>query len=478
MINFLSDKELDSCDLCLPFWEGKQSTTIAAHGGDFDVEIRSALKTGDFLGKEGELLSLYSGRRLILLGLGVKEKVCAETLRRAFASLSKFCKEKKLTNINLVFPKGVSLEYQKAILEGLLLASYSFDHYKSEKAQLLKKVGVAGARADLKKHLKGMIIVRDAVFLTRDLVSSNADTVTPRYLASLAERFEKDLPKVKTKILTKKQLEKEGCGLLLAVAKGSCIDPVLIIMEYRGLPKSKDKSVIVGKGVTFDTGGLNVKPTGGIEDMRCDMAGAATCFGTIYAAAHLGLKVNLTAVIPATENAIGSKAFKPGDVHKSCLGKTVEIGNTDAEGRLILADALAYANKHLQPSRLIDLATLTGAMIIALGEEMAGIFTNNENLGKKLQEASSKTSERIYPFPLYPDYLSLLKSEVADLRNHGGRPGGSITAALFLQEFVGKTPWAHIDIAGPAFYSKERAYIPKNGTGFGVRLLIDYLENK
>jgi leucyl aminopeptidase len=214
-----------------------------------------------------------------------------------------------------------------------------------------------------------------------------------------------------------------------------------------------------------------------METMKCDMSGAACALGTIHAAASLGLKVNLTAVIPSTENGIDSRSYKPGDVYTSFLGKTVEIGNTDAEGRLILADALAYSVKNLKPTRMIDFATLTGACVIALGEETTGLMSNDDHLAESIMRAGNETFERTWRLPLFDEYKQQLDSDIADISNVGGREAGTITAALFLQEFVGKTPWAHLDIAGTAFLKKSRRYHPKNGTGVGVRLMIQFLEN-
>ncbi len=234
----------------------------------------------------------------------------------------------------------------------------------------------------------------------------------------------------------------------------------------------------MGKGITYDTGGLSLKPTSGMQDMKCDMSGAATALGTIFAAAKIGLKKNVTAIVPSTENCIGSKSYKPGDVYIGYSGKTVEIDNTDAEGRLILADALAYASKKLKPSRIIDFATLTGAIIVALGEETTGMMSNNDELAAQLAKAGEATYERVWRLPLFEEYKQQIKSDVADLKNSGGRDASSITAALFLQEFIGDFPWAHLDIAGTAHLSKARRYHPKNGTGVGIRLMIEFLENQ
>ena len=266
-------------------------------------------------------------------------------------------------------------------------------------------------------------------------------------------------------------------GLLLAVNRASSRDPTFMLIEYKGDPKAHDLTVLVGKGITFDTGGLNLKPTGSMESMKCDMAGAAAVLGVIQAAAALGIKKNITGVIAATENSIGSRSYKPGDVYCGYAGKSVEIGNTDAEGRLILADALAYAVKNLKPSRIIDLATLTGAVEVALGNEAIGLLSNHDVLADLLIRSGSSTGERVWRLPLYEEYKDLLKSDVADIKSTGGRTAGCITAAIFLHEFVGKTPWAHLDIAGTAYLNEAKRYQPKHATGVGVRLMLSLLES-
>ncbi|MFV0339526.1 MAG: leucyl aminopeptidase family protein, partial [Parachlamydiaceae bacterium] len=313
-------------------------------------------------------------------------------------------------------------------------------------------------------------------FEARDMVNGNADEVNPDYLADWTKNLSKKNSKIKTTILDKKALQKEGLGLLLAVGRASPRDPCLIVAEYQGNPKSKDKTLLVGKGVTYDTGGLNLKPTGSMETMKCDLGGAACVLSTLAVASRLNLKVNLVVIVPATENSIASESYKPGDVYTSYAGKTVEITNTDAEGRLILADALAYGIAHYKPTRIVDLATLTGAIEIALGNECSGLFSNNDALADALIRSGSETFERLWRMPLHDEYKDALKSDIADMKNHGGRSGGSITAAQFLHEFVGKTPWAHIDIAGTAYINEAKRYQPRYGTGVGVRLLIDLLE--
>jgi leucyl aminopeptidase len=272
-------------------------------------------------------------------------------------------------------------------------------------------------------------------------------------------------------------VKKEGFGLLLAVAKGSVVDPHLIVIEYRGNPKSKENVMVVGKGVTYDTGGLNLKPDSSMMDMKCDMSGAAACLGLIIALKNLKSKKNVTVIIPTTENAISGASYKQGDVHRSFLGKTVEIDNTDAEGRLILADALAWGNKEYKPSCIIDLATLTGGVVVAFAEELTGLMGNDEGLIKKLREASERTFERTWQLPLYEEFKDLLASPIADMRNCGEKGASSIKGGMFLKEFVGTTPWAHLDIAGTAFLDREKRYWPKGATGVGIRLLVDFLEH-
>jgi leucyl aminopeptidase len=477
--------------IVLPFWKGKKSAESAATLGKLSSLVNAPLETGDFKGKEGEVLFLYgtekSDKRIALVGLGESEKVTTEKLRRAYANITKECHKRKIQEISILVPSHSALSddlVMRGIVEGLLIPNYAFtkhkhDSIKEEQPVLLKHVtfiGVDPSKAEIAR--KGDTVL-EGVYMARDLINTNADEVTPQHLAKVAQGLAKTLSNVKTTVLGRKQIEKEKMDLILAVSRGSAHDPAFIIVEYKGAPKSKDHTVIVGKGVTYDTGGLNLKPTGSMETMKCDMSGAAAALGTIYAVASLGLKVNVTAVIPSVENAISALSYKPGDVYSSYAGKTVEIGNTDAEGRLILADALAYTVQNLKPDRIIDFATLTGAIEIALGHEAAGLMSNNDALADSLIRAGSETHERVWRLPLYEEYREQLKSEIADIKNIGGRPAGSITAAMFLQEFVGKTPWAHLDIASTAYAGEgPRRYNPRFGIGMGVRLMVEFLEHQ
>lgn len=483
------DQRKRSDALVLPFWKGKNGAESAFNLTKLDSLVSGPIETGDFKGKEGEVVFTYSSskheQRIMLVGLGEKDKVTVEKLRRSYSNVTKASIQKKLKEINLIVPilRELSEEDRfRGIAEGLLLPNYVFaknrpTSTKDEPIVLLEKVNFIGANKNELAVAEKYAEIMQGVYFARDLVNGNADDVTPEYLVKVAEGLEKTLSHVKTTIFNKKRLEKEKMGLILAVSRGSYREPALIFVEYKGNPKSKDHTVLVGKGVTYDTGGLNIKPTGSMETMRCDMGGAAAVLGTLYTAATLGLKVNVTAVVPTVENSIGSMSYKPGDVYQSYAGKTVEIGNTDAEGRLILADALAYVSKHLKPTRIIDVATLTGAIDIALGPEASGLMSNDDALADALIRSGSDTYDRVWRMPMYEEYREQLKSDVADIKNIGGRAAGSITAAHFLQEFVDKTPWAHLDIASTAFLSEIKRYHPKLATGVGVRLLVDFLEH-
>lgn len=478
--------------LVLPFWQEQKEAIEASAFTKMQSSYAIPLSTKDFIAKEGELLILYvdtkQEQRTALLGLGERSKINVETLRRAYATLVKNCIAKKITSVNIVVPKLEHLpadDVLRGILEGMLLANYAFTKLKKENDKedpiaLFREINLVGV--DKPTHvlalLQKYLTICKSVYMVRDLVNGNADDVTPQHLEEIARHLATTLPQIKVKTLTKREIELEKLGLLLAVNRGSIHDPAFIVLSYQGAPESQDHTVLVGKGVTYDTGGLNIKPTGGMESMKCDMAGAALVLGVMRAVATLGLPINLSVVIPSTENAIGSQSFKPGDVYISHNGKSVEIGNTDAEGRLILADALSYTVKNLNPTRIIDFATLTGAIDIALGPEATGLFSNNELLADQLYEAGEETFERLWQLPLYAEYRDNLKSDIADIKNIGGRSGGSIIAAIFLKEFVGNLPWAHLDIASSAFLSESRRYQPKLATGIGVRLMVQFFENE
>ncbi len=471
----------------LPYWEEGKKVVAAFPKKEFDAEFLSLLEK-DFTAKTGELLFSYTldgiEKRVLLLGLGSFKKCEGASLRSSFASAVQVCRKKKLESINLFLPSDLELPLVEAILDGLCMANYSYDALKRESLKdkpsiFIKKINLIGA----KKEVQGLIDknehVMKGVNLTRDLVNGNADDVNAFHLTKIAKDLAQKHSSIKIEVLGKKELEKEKMGLMLAVNKGASHDPALILLHYMGDPKSKDVTAVVGKGVTFDTGGLNLKPTGSIEAMKCDMAGGAAVLGLIQTCAALKLKKNILGVIASVENAIGKDAYKPGDVYISHSGKSVEITNTDAEGRLVLADAFSYVQKHHSPSRLIDFATLTGGVIVALGEEASGLFSNNKKLCDQIKEAAEVTGERVWELPLYPEYLEALKSPIADLKNsRRGRNASSSSGAMFLKQFIEKDlPWAHLDIAGTAYISETSAYYPSYATGVGVKLILEFLNN-
>lgn len=475
--------------MVVPFWKGKKQAEPAADVELLKKHFAGLLATHDFLGKEGELAVVYTvgqpEKRFVLLGLGESEAITVEKLRRSYAQITKECRRKKIPQINVLLPDCNAIarnDLVRGVVEGLLLPNYAFtslqrEVIKKEPPVTLTDIALIGGGKSELAIAQKCVTICEAVNMVRDLVNGNADDVSPQHLAAVARGLEKTCQHVKTTVFSRKQIEKEKMGLLLAVNRGSSSDPAFIIVEYRGDPKSKDHTVLVGKGITFDTGGLNLKARGSMETMKCDMAGGAAVLGAISAASSLDLKVNITGVIPSTENSIGSKSYKPGDVYTGYAGKSVEIGDTDAEGRLILADALAYTVDRLKPTRIIDLATLTGAVEVALGDEASGLMSNNDVLADLLIRSGSETGERVWRLPLYDEFKDSLKSDVADLKNVGGRGGGCLKGGMFLQEFVGKTPWAHLDIAGTAFLSEPKRYQPKFATGVGVRLLVSFFEN-
>ncbi|MCA9496459.1 MAG: leucyl aminopeptidase family protein, partial [Nanoarchaeota archaeon] len=364
----------------------------------------------------------------------------------------------------------------KAIIDGLDLTDYSFNKYISKKEDYNFEINLDISQK-YKTLLNETLKINKEVKFTRDLVNENSDDMTPIVIEKLAKTFAKK-NKLKIKILNEKEIQKEKLNLLWAVGRGSQHPPRLIIIEYNGNPKSKEITALVGKGITFDTGGINLKPSGFLEDMKCDMGGAATAFGTFKATVETKLKKNLLLVMSCAENAISGKAYKPGDVFISHAKISVEIANTDAEGRLALADALSYLQKKYKPTKIIDMATLTGSCLVALGPSIIAMMGNNKEMIKQLFESGERTFERAWELPIYDEHRELMKSKIADIKNLSGKFGGCITAGAFLENFIKENiQWVHLDIAGAAYARKKDSYIPEFGTGRGVRLLIDYLKN-
>ncbi|MCX6989499.1 MAG: leucyl aminopeptidase [Chlamydiae bacterium] len=471
----------------VPFWVEGVQVKMACTAKEFSTLSSVPIKAKDFLAKADEIALLYkpSGKekRVILLGLGRKSEITLESLRRCYSSAVRFSRKKKWGVVSFFFPEmgKESEEHVLAAMEGSILSNYAYDQLKRETVKLdptflVKEIQCVGIDEKIFASCKKQALVIESVQFTRDLINGNADDVTADVLASHAKEMAGGALKVK--VLRKKELEKEKMGLLLAVNQGAIKEPALIVLEYFGDPKSKEITAIVGKGITYDTGGLNIKVGGSMDTMKCDMSGSAAVLGTIQAAKKLSLKCNIIGIIASAENAIGPGSYKPGDVYISHSGKSVEINDTDAEGRLVLADALSYLQTHYTPTRIIDLATLTGGVVIALGEEASGLFCNNDTLAGKLVEAGEKTFERVWRLPLYSEYKDGLKSSIADMKNSGGRKASPCKGAAFLQQFIkNQTPWAHLDIAGTAYLTETRTYHPTLATGVGVRLLIQFLES-
>jgi leucyl aminopeptidase len=434
-----------------------------------------AKKITAFSGDAGETTVRYGkGTADIYCGLGKKTERTPATVRSAAAKGIRMALDIKRSAVSLIVPA----EWQAGI-EGALLGAYRFIKYKSEKPTLLATLECVGAKISL-SQVRTIETMCSAVSYARDLVNENASIVTPQRLAQEARVMAK-AGNLQVEILDEKQIAKQGLHLLAAVGQGSATPPRLIFIEYLGNHSSKQKIALVGKGITFDSGGQNLKPTGHIETMRQDMAGAAAVLGTMKAIAMIRPKANVIGCIAAAHNAIGENAYFPGDIYPSFAGKTVEIGSTDAEGRLVLADAIAFCLKRYSPAQIIDLATLTGGILLALGELVAGLFSNNDRLAEALFAAGERTGERVWRFPLYKEYCESVKSDLADLSNLSKFKKGyasSITGAAFIQEFAGKVPWAHLDIAGTAWNENcARGETPQYATGFGVRLLVDYLNS-
>lgn len=487
LISPLEEQRQSADLLILPYFEEKKKPKAAFPKGKVGQEFFSSLEE-DFKGEPSEILFSYlqgeTEKKVMLLGLGSKDSYNTRILRKACASAAEFARKKKICSINLFLPDEIDNAGVEAVLDGFSMANYSFDKLKRESIKekpsfFIEKVSLIGCLEKHKVLIEKHVFLMESVNLTRDLVNSNADDLRPKDLALVANGIAEKHPLVNCSVLGKEELEKEGMGLILAVNRGSEYDPALIILRYFGDPDSSDVTAVVGKGVTFDTGGLNLKPTGGIETMKMDMAGAAAVLGIIQSAASFKMKKNIIGVIASAENAIGSKAYKPGDVYISHSGKSVEITNTDAEGRLVLADAFSYLQKNYSPSRIIDIATLTGGIVVAIGDEASGLFSNNEEMVANFKKAAAITGERVWEMPLFPEYRKSLNSPIADIKNSGsGRKASPCMGAAFLKEFIDKDmPWAHLDIAGTAYLSETSAYYPSYATGVGVKLITCFIEN-
>jgi leucyl aminopeptidase len=504
--------------LVLPMAE---ESGLGGLGADLDAlaggAVKRALAAAEFKGRKGQSCTLWAPMpdgqtgptRIVAVGLGKLAELSAEAAEAAGgAALPLVRSEREAT----VAADAMAPELAAALAMGMVLRGYRFHRYrtneKEEDRPKLERVAIAtGSVSDAKAAWAPLRAVAEGVFLARDLVSEPPNVLNPE---TMAERCEEALGAlgVQVEIIGPKEMRKLGMGALLGVAQGSVNEPRVAVMQWlgasggggnskKGRSSAQKPVAFIGKGVTFDTGGISIKPAGGMEDMKFDMAGGAAVIGLMAALAGRRAKVDAVGIVGMVENMPSGTAQRPGDVVKTLSGKTVEVINTDAEGRLVLADVMSYCQDRFQPVAMIDLATLTGAIIIALGHEHAGLFSNDDELAARIIEAGKNTGEACWRMPLGEAYDKQIKSDIADMKNVGGRPGGSITAAQFLQRFVGakdagaknggggkggdgkgegavKTPplpWAHLDIAGTAWATKDRAWVPKGATGFGVRLL-------
>jgi len=444
-----------------------------------DGAVTRALKVSKFKGKAKQLLEIVAPSgggvsRILLAGLGEKmtpnDRVNLGGRVLAKLNQSGDGKATFLVDFGGRDQAGAAAD----VGFGALLRSYKFTKYRTKKDEDEKKgldgltVAVKGA-ATARRRFAPLQKIADGVFFTRDLVSEPPNELYPATFAKEVRQLSK--LGVKVEVLGEKQMEKLGMGALLGVGQGSHRESQVVVMQWNGGPKSQKPIAFIGKGVTFDTGGISLKPPAGMGDMKWDMGGAGTVSGLMKALAGRKAKANVVGLIGLVENMPDGNAQRPGDIVKSMSGKTIEVLNTDAEGRLVLADVLWYCQDRFKPTAMIDLATLTGAIIVGLGHEYAGLFSNDDTLCKNLAAAGDATGEKVWRMPLHEAYDKLLESDIADMKNIGGRDAGSITAAQFLQRFVNEVPWAHLDIAGMAWSSKVADTVPKGGTGYGVRLL-------
>ena len=426
--------------------------------------------------------------KIMLLGIGDNKKLNEDKFRQLGGIISLKAKELNFHDVIIsnFYSSSTNVE---SIIEGLVLSLYEFNKFKEDRADKslptfyenysVTIIATDDSHLGNKIEIGKIVNICEAVFYTRDLANSPPNVIDPNALANSAKTLEK-MKNIHVDILNQDQIKDLGMNGIISVGKGSENEPKLIIVEYNNSITSKDKPIVlVGKAVTFDTGGISIKPSDRMDEMKFDKSGGCTVLGIMKALGSLDLPINVVALIPAVENMPSGSSYRPGDIIRMYNGKTVEVLNTDAEGRLILADALAYGVAKYSPKYILDFATLTGACIIALGTNIAGIIGNDDKLISKLISLSSNTGEKIWQLPLSEEFSDLIKSNVATIKNIGGRTGGTITAAAFLSHFVSDVPWAHFDIAGTAWTqdgTTEKSYNPKGSTGFGIRTIIKFLE--
>ena len=478
-IDIHPDVKLSKIDhLFVLFAEGKRDEA------DLPDAVRDAIRNSGFEGRGEEQLTILHGnapRKITLLGLGKREGITWRGARGPITTAGRIAKKQRDAKIALLFPyllPGLDAdETALAVADALAQSDYKYDAFISPKPDQ-KKINISGTviapQADGKKLTPKARAVAEAVRTVRDLANEPCNLLTPTRLADRAAEVCKEVG-VECKVYGRREIERMKMGGLLAVNRGSVEEPRFVVMQYNPR-KAKRHVALVGKGITFDSGGISIKPAEKMEEMKFDMCGAAAVIGIMEAAARLRLDVRLTGIFAATDNLPSGSAYKPGEIITMMSGKTVEIVNTDAEGRMLLADCLHYASK-LEPDHLIDYATLTGACVVALGSEAAGLFSNNDELARKLIESGERTGDRVWRLPAWDEYKELIRSEWADMKNSGGRWGGAVTAAVFLKEFVDCPSWAHLDIAGNAYAESETPREARGSTAAGVRITLDFLQS-
>lgn len=482
-----------SCEtliVCIP-----ETTSSLANSAIAEIDQAFSGKLAVFLNERtdcrrfGEITVIYTfgalaAKQVIILGLGNPDELTVDKMRRLLAIAARSASRLKSKSVAIALRHNSELiDFGmiglQASIEGVYLGLYEFNHYKSDKKiNILSDIqiiaGPTDDTGDLQVIVDKAVIIADSVCFARDLVNHPSLYMTPERMAQYANELAQNYC-IEIDILREAQIREQGLEALWSVAKGSEEPPVFIVLTYHGNPQSPETVAFIGKGITFDSGGISLKPSEGMGEMKDDMGGAAAVLAAMKAIAQLKPISNILAIIPCTENMPSGKALKPGDIINSYGGKTIEIISTDAEGRLILADAISYA-RHLGATKLIDLATLTGACVVALGKVASAIVSNDKTWSQSVLEAAEMTGEKMWPLPVFDEYKEQIKSDVADLKNSGGRPAGAITAGLFLAEFADTTPWVHIDIAGTVTSDKENGYHQKGATGVGVRTLIQIAE--
>jgi leucyl aminopeptidase len=473
--------------LVVPVFSGGSLDGVAK---TLDAELNGAvadvLSSGEIKGKLCELSLVHAHarpyKRVLLIGLGEANKFEPWMLARYAGSAVRYLGRKNVRDIAIALPqqaKGNEAACASFLIEGATAGGFDTSLYQKDPdkrsgADNVTILAQGFDEAALRKGVERGQILGDAVNLARRLAITPANDMTPAILAGEATKAA-EAAGLQVEILDEDRCRKEGMGSFLSVAQGSAQPPKFIVMTYAGDPGSKEKLALVGKGITFDTGGISIKPAERMEEMKYDMSGGAGVIAAMTAIGKLKPKLNVVGIVPATENMPGGKATKPGDIFTAMNGKTIEVINTDAEGRLILADALCYANK-LGATKIVDAATLTGACVIALGHAASAAVSNNDDFVQQFLNVAKPTGERYWQMPLYDDYSNQMKSDIADLKNTGGRPAGTLTASAFLKAFAGDTPWVHLDIAGTAYLDSESAWQAKGPTGTPVRAFVALVE--